>query len=310
MRVLYIAKHGNGFADDEGAIAHALTALGHEVRCLPEADAGLAANLGLTPLHPLDADLVLFHKLDPVGPLATIRVPKVCWYFDRVEDDDPHPRIQRRWAARREWMARITPLADLVLCTDGDWVAKDQTGKLAVLRQGADERIVGAGTPWPEKYPPILMTGIEWGGGLHRSQFVAWMRRTYGERFNLVTGGVWRENLRDLVASSAVVVAPDAPGSDKYWSVRVYQALGFGAFLLHPFWRELGSEYPGDHTIKYYHDREHLKELIDLYAAPDKAGHRRAVGGNAIRHTLTHHTYRHRCRRMLEIVKQRLGITG
>lgn len=294
MRILYVAKHGSGGNDDEGAIAYALQQLGHEVNCQPESDPDLKVG---------SCDFLLFHKWDDEASLRQIECPKVFWYFDLV--CTLHESIRKRQEKRQDWIRRITPLVDLGFCTDGDWAAQDKTGKLSVLRQGADERIVGCGNSLTDcPASPILFTGNSNGGDARRS-FVSEMFERYPSQFLCVRDGVYRERLRDLIARSIVYVCPDFPVTDHYWSNRIYNAAGFGACIVHPYCDVLLKEYGGG-CLEYYGTRTELHAAIDyLLRSPEV---RARLQENARTVTVERHLYRHRCEQLINTVKERLGI--
>lgn len=294
MKIGYVAKHDSGGSDDEGAIVYALEKLGHEVLRLRESRGSRA--------HHLACDFILFHKWSDTLAMKRCRVPLVFWYFDLV--DYPDPTLLHRNEQRKDWMRRITPLVRLGFCTDGDWVSRDTSGKLHVLRQGADERIVGLGEPYPNVSYDILLTGIRAGGGRKRISFIDEMRKTYGDRFYHVQTGVYREELKRLIASSKIVVAPDGPVTDSYWSNRVYNALGFGAFLLHPYCRELVGEYLPWKDFLFYANRDHLHQLIASSLAHPLS--RKVVSDGGLAYTKEKHLYRHRCEELVRIVKEKL----
>lgn len=295
MRIGYVAKHDSGGNDDEGAITYALEKLGHTVLRLQEARGYRADRL--------DCDFILFHKWSDTSAMKRCKVPLVFWYFDLV--DFPDPTLAERCKKRREWMEHVMPCVHLGFCTDGDWVERDRTGKLVTLRQGADERVVGLGEREPgykEAYD-TLFTGIRAGGGSKRVSFVDEIQRTYGDRFYHVTKGVHGRELANLIASSKIVVAPDGPVTDRYWSNRVYNALGFGAFLLHPYCEELLKEYEGDGML-LYRTREQLHRMIaNALAYPSD---RKDIAGRGLKITQERFLYRHRCEELIRIVKERL----
>lgn len=305
MRIIYVAKHDSGGNDDEGAIAHALTQLGHDVQCLRE-------SMGHKAYRLLPADLVLFHKWADLASLHKLPIPKVFYYFDLV--DWPDPTLESRCAARRKWMAEMTPNVALGFLSDGDWVARDTTGKLVWLTQGADERVAGAGmnagrctlcnASWAGT--DLLFAGIGRGGGQGRVSFVEEMKSRYGRQFTHLEKGVHGRALADAVASARIVVAPDSPVSDRYWSNRAYLMLGFGAFLLHPYCERLTHHYQDGREIVFYRTREHLHALIHHYLPwPDV---RRQIAEAGLQRTLAEHTYTHRVRALIQTVQDRLSI--
>lgn len=304
MKIAYVANHGCGGNDDEGAIRYALERLGHQVQAIPERSSAFT--------NFKDADLVLFHKWANPHVLRRAKAPRVFWYFDLV--DWPDPWLATRNRNRLAWMNQIVPRVDLGFCTDGDWVDRHNPeckNKLVWLPQGADERVVGA-HPNKSKSVSLLFTGIGRAGGSGRQQFLKWMQDEYPEKFHHQERGIYRGALQDLIGRTKVVIAPDSPVTDKYWSNRVYNAAGFGACVLHPFCDRLSSQYTHPDEIVFYvpGDRENLRTKIDhlLGDAPGNREFREEVGMKALLRTQTEHLYRHRCETMLKVIKERLGV--
>lgn len=286
MRVVYVAKHGSGGNDDEGAVAYALETLGHTVTRLPESVTELP-----------HGDLLLFHKWDNAHAVSAFRGHKAFWYFDLVEF--PDVAVAARCAARAAWMERMMPTVDTGFCTDGDWSARFPK-KLVQLSQGADSRIIGRGRA--STSCDILFTGVR-NGGEKRASFVDEMKRTYKSRFAHVSHGVHGRELANYIAGAKIVVAPDGPVTDSYWSNRVYLALGFGAFLLHPYCGKLTEHYADRLHLVYYYDRKDLHYKISKYL--DDSGERSRVSDTGLAHTMEQHTYLHRCSALMEEVQKR-----
>jgi len=296
MRVLYIAKHSQKNSnDDEGAISDGFIQQTHRVFSILEKDVRKHARF----IHACGADFVLFHKWLDIAFLKEIKAKKVFWFFDLVDQED----VPDRTAWRKNWMEQTIPHVDLGFCTDGDWVAKDTSGKLIKLEQGADGRIAGPGEH-EGKTIPILFTGTEKNCGTKRESFVAEMKRTYGDKFVHIDNGCYGKALANKIASAQIVVAPDSPLSEAYWSNRVYMALGFGAFMLHPYSMQLSDHYEDGREIVYYHNRAHLHELIAHYLDLPKERERIAKAG--LLRTYIQHLYLHRCMTMTRIIRQRL----
>jgi hypothetical protein len=309
MRIVFVAKHTNGGNDEESAITYALETLGHEVVRLEERKGAKATGY--------KADLMLFLKYYNLDVLSRVNYPKAFWYFDLVTY--PDPTLESRNTTRINWMREVLPLVDLGFCTDGSWVEKcdeqfahssDFTGtKLVWLPQGFDSRMVGVGEPWVpnerDKLHEILFTGIGRGGGRGRERFVDAMVNRYKQSFHHVTRGVHGTALKQLIRSSKVVVAPDSPVADRYWSNRVYLTLGYGGFLLHPFCSGLANHYEAGEELAFYGGMEDLYDKVAYYMARPEERHR--VAENGMQRTLTQHTYLHRCRELVATVKGRLG---
>lgn len=297
MKILYVAKHDSGGNDDEGAVAWALTRLGHSVQSLQERYGEKAPMI----VEKDRVDLVLFHKWLDVPSLQRIKCKKAFWYFDLVEWP-ADPTLAKRSAARREWMAAVLPHVDFGFCTDGDWVDKDTSGKLRWLCQGADERICGKLELVKYDFD-VLFTGLGVSGGVRRGEFVERLQQVYGERFLHVRSGIHRRQLQELIGRCRVVVAPWSPVTDRYWSNRVYNALGFGACLVHPWCEILAKQYvPGKHLSFYRTPSELLTYVNNLLTSKPM---RDDMGAAGLRHTLAEHTYRRRCEMLIDFVSGR-----
>lgn len=300
MRILYVARHGQLTSnDDEGAVLDAFTQLGHEVQCVLEV-------MGHTE-HRLSkwADFALFHKWDGADYFPKFSCPKVCWFWDLVEWPGD-ATLDNRSSTRVRWMQRTLPLVDMVLLSDGDYAEKlaldCPADKVQILRQGADQRVMGRGCAG--KSGQILFTGIGRGGGKDRVSFVEEMAKVYGTDFRHIEKGLHGRQLANAVASHAVVVAPDSPVTDRYWSNRIYLMLGYGAFLLHPYAQGVMQEYRDGEELVLYRGRDDLHAKIQHYLKRPGEGYR--IGEAGLRRTMAEHTYLHRVARLVEMVKERL----
>jgi hypothetical protein len=307
MEILYVANHNQRIsADDEGAIADALTKLGHKVHCVSEDNSCLIN--GNPP-----GDFLLFHHWERLDVAASIRKPKVFWYFDLI-DSRMDQQLILHSESRQKWMKRAMEICDLGFCTDGDWVQANPK-KLEWLPQGADQRIAGpppygreGGTPilftGTIDPRPILFTGCMDGGRRCRKEWVANMKTHWGDRFLHVQQGVYQDQLRYVMGKAKIVVAPESPCTDLYWSNRVWVACGFGAFVLHPFCQALSFMYWAGKEIMYYHSREEMHELIRYFLTDDLK--REEIARAGLARTLGEHTYTHRCKTLVDTVARRL----
>lgn len=290
MKILYVAKHNSGGNDDEGAIAHALMLLGHEVVRVSE-------KIGLLTRKHSDCDFLLFHKWDDIDALSRVTIPAVFWYFDLVTFNDPG--TEARNAHRIDWMNRVMPYIDMGFCTDGDWVDNDKTGKLKYLTQGADVRVAGRGLA-DQSGPDLLFTGSASGAG--RISHIQSLQDRFKTRLRWVKTGLHGRELADLIARSKIVIAPDTPVTDRYWSNRVYLTLGFGGLLMHKWSRGLSEQYDGGRHLSFYMTRNELVDKIHEYLAlPEWCERMREA---ALAHTLAHHTYTHRCETLINMVEE------
>lgn len=293
MRIAYIANHGQDrSSDDEGAIAHALAVLGHDVTTIREESGADVLSWKYAP------DLVLFHKWYDLETLT--KLSGVCktavWYFDRVQDPDPkaQPSCRTRTARLRQVMPRVTHS----FFTDGDWVANEKVPNSSVLRQGFDERLY-----FPPKHDlranTVLFTGNNrWSAG--RKAFVELLHAKFGKRLIHIDSGLYREGLRTLIQRSAVVVAPDSPGSDRYWSNRIYNVLGSGGCLLHPAWAGVSADYsPGVDFMGYLNRDAMVSTAFRLLNLPKL---REETAQRGYLSTMNRNLYRHRVEQLLQTV--------
>ena len=150
-----------------------------------------------------------------------------------------------------------------------------------------------------------MFAGGVGGGGAARQSMIDELRERYGGRFTVVNR-FHQKQLADMIASHKIVIAPDSPITHDYWSNRVYLTLGFGGFLLHPRCRKLEEHYTDGKHLVMYEDRDKFWEYLNCYLGCPRA--REEMQRNALQHTWQHHTYKHRCERLISIVKQRLEL--
>lgn len=311
MRILYVANHNCGDNDDEGAITFALRSLGHTVHTVHEKARHRAPGQRML-LGERGYDFCLFHKWATVSELAEVRVPCAFWYFDMIRPVDGDTSLLPRSESRVKWMADVLRLPNVVagFCTDGDWVLDcplEGREKLYWLTQGADERVAGFGTSTVRDHPPILFTGMKH-HGRKRAEHIDRLKERYGERFVMLGDGgpkyrVHGRALADLFAAAKVVVAPDGPSTDRYWSNRVWLTLSLGGFLLHPHCARLREFYtPAE--LECYRTRDELEEMIDWYLDDADARRKMAQAGHAA--TINNHLYRYRCVELVKVMEGRL----
>lgn len=291
MRVLYVANHQSGGNDDEGAVTYALGKLGHVVECITEKYANAHG------LKEFEADFLLCHHWRNLPALQAARMPKVFWCFDLISWEAP----VARHTERRRWARDITEVCSLGFMCDGDWVAKDTIGRLHWLTQGADERqIEGTFEVDPTKTTDILFVG---GIGYGRDKFVQEMREQYGERFKHILKGCHGAALADEVNRAKIVIAPDSPITDSYWSNRLYNMLRLGAFFLHPYCEGAYEQY--GNLVEWYKDREQMHRLIKWALTLDQVARNRGAMLARVC-TEANHTYSHRCAKLVRVVQEKL----
>lgn len=295
MRILYVARHNNGGNQDENAISWALTHLGHKVVCMQEADF-----TGLANVKKDDADLMLFHKLDLYAMNPRPKMKRAFWFFDLVEWDSD-PTLARRCANRKAWMERNVPLVDLGFCTDGDFAATSD--KLIHLPQGFDTRQKDMHTD--NQIYDLFFAGISKGGGVGREEFVKDVG-SLGYKFLHVEKGVHGPQLAGLVSESRICLCPDSPVTDRYCSNRVYNMLGYGGFVLHPYTKSVAGQYRNGRHLQFYTNRAELHAKIAHWLPREQE--RRHIAEAGRQQTFISHSYLRRCEILLEHVESRLGV--
>jgi hypothetical protein len=123
----------------------------------------------------------------------------------------------------------------------------------------------------------------------YRPQLINWLSDTYKNKFrHYGNGGIKSlrgSELNTLYASSKIVVGDTLCIGFKYpdyWSDRVYETMGRGGFIIHPYVSGMEKEFEDKKHLAFYEygNFKQLKELIDYYMEHDeeretirKAGH-------------------------------------
>jgi hypothetical protein len=312
VKILFVARHAPQDNCDENALTYALEQLGHTVHCVEERSAldWLRSHSGSMP-----ADLILFLKWAGAPLVRTLPgpyrdLPLVGWFFDLVRSTEGDPTLAARDAHRVAWLRATLPHCLLMALTDGDEVARDRTGKLLHMMQGADERVIGPGVaPVPDTRPPLLFAGMV-NHGQRRASHIALLKARYGEKLEILGDGgpARRKHGRELADTMAgrIVLAPDGPQTDAYCSNRLVQACGFGAFVVHPYCAVAAAMYGHGEGVVYYGDRAECNTLIDQYLGP-LADRREAIARAGYKRTLWDGLYRHRVAELMAEVERRLS---
>lgn len=144
----------------------------------------------------------------------------------------------------------------------------------------------------------------------YRDKLIQWLRDIYGDRF--VKYGhpqqtIRNEDLNQLYANAKVVVGDSVClgfNHKNYWSDRVYETLGRGGFLIHPYIKGMEEEFKDKEHLVYYEygNFDQLRALIDYYLSPKCADDRERIRKAGHEFVKNHATYTERLKRMLEIV--------
>ena len=288
MKIIYFGNHENKGSDvTEKHIKFALEKLGNEVVCIDETNWKRSDVIR----EAKDSDIFLFHKAGirdqnsyqkVMDLLANVTCKKVCWYFDKV------------WGDREAIIEAFLPFIDKMFITDDTWVKKHNFKNVEILRQGIGAEDTSLGTFKPELATDIAFVGTVYGD---RQEFVRKLKDRYGEKLR-VFGNIFNRDLYDLMASTKIVIAPDSPGDDFYWSSRVYMILGSGGFLLHPKYEGLKEEFTHKEHFITYNDFEDMCSKIDYYLVNEKK--RKVIQQAGYEKCIKEFNYLTRCKMLLE----------
>lgn len=287
MKIIYLANFGNKNSNYiEEDILVELERLGHEVVQIHEKDVKKVLDI--------KADMLLFHKAG-IGKYITlenwvimlnhITCKKVMWYFDPID-------LIRH---RENDIETITQYIDYGFLVDDTWRRRHKFDNLYSLKEGV-------GTIYKGKVIDKFKCDVAFAGRIYgqRERFVAILKNQYGDKFK-VFDNVFGQDMADLCASAKIIVAPDFPTNEFYWSSRFYLTLGLGGFLLHPVCYGLQEEFEeGKHYAGYKGEKELLLN-IDYFLKNEEE--RKAIQTQGTKRCLEVGTFKHRLEKILKIVK-------
>lgn len=142
----------------------------------------------------------------------------------------------------------------------------------------------------------------------YRRQLIDWLKTRYGGNFRLYgadTSVIRGRALNDLYATAKLVVGDSLClgfNHPLYWSDRIYETVGRGGFLIHPYVPGIEEHFTdGFHCVFYqYGDFDGLEGAIKFWL--DQPERRKLIRQAGVTHVYEHHTYHNRMERMLEIV--------
>lgn len=297
--IFYIGKFDHIW--NEECIAKSLEELGVNVHRQDENE--YVKNI-LANIDQVKPDLVMFAKLnlanDPnflIKGLKERKIPSVSWTFDLYFD-----YVREKYVPHYAFMK-----ADHVFTTDGGHDVKFTTLGINhhLLRQGIyePEAIM---YPRPEEYKhDIIFVGSHNPNHPYRQALMKFLEDNYGDKFKWYgkddTNDVRSLKLNELFAQSKIVIGDSVP-SPKYWSNRIYESLGRGAFLISPEIEGLEKEFEYyKHFIPYtYYDFPSLKKKIDYYLTHDEE--REKIRQAGFEFTKANYTYKKRCEKLLQVI--------
>lgn len=167
--------------------------------------------------------------------------------------------------------------------------------KYAVVFVGGGDR---PGSPNAYGHP-------EWN---YRNELIAWLYDAYRENFTKFghpQTTIRNDELNQLYADSKIVIGDSVCigfNHEHYWSDRVYETIGRGGFLIHPYIKGLEEEFTDGETIIFYEygNFDQLKQKIDYYLEHDDERECiRRAGHELVKSKCT---YSKRLQKMLEVI--------
>jgi hypothetical protein len=304
-RIIYIGDFRASFST-ENYIAWAFQELGYDVTCIQEGSLYIGSVESMvSEVKAIDPDFVLFSKGRPRGNteafiehLKKHGIKTCVWLFDLYFDlpGDRKYKLLRKEAPFN---------CEYIVSTDGGHEKEfaDAGIKHRTVRQGIYEK--EAILYERPKDINVLFVGGDY--FKNRKTLFDSLKAWYGKGFVLI--GNTPDNqvrglaLNELYASSKVVVGDSQP-SPRYWSNRIYETLGRGGFLIHPYVEGLEEEFEiGKHLVTFPRgDFAKLKELIDYYLEHDEE--REQIRKAGFEHIKKHYTYKERCKELINILHE------
>lgn len=148
----------------------------------------------------------------------------------------------------------------------------------------------------------------------YRNELIAWLYDTYGKRFTKFghpQETIRNEGLNILYATTKVVVGDSVCvgfNHENYWSDRVYETIGRGGFLIHPYIKGLEDEFIDGETIVFYEygNWAQLKEKVDYYLEHDEERERIRLAGHEF--VKNNATYTERLQQMLGVISEAAAV--
>lgn len=154
----------------------------------------------------------------------------------------------------------------------------------------------------------------------YRKQLIEFLENTYPDKYKKYGHPerlVREADLNQLYANAKIVIGDSLNvgfNHQNYWSDRVYETVGRGGFIIHPFIEGLQNDFElscdgrdgcldPDVTeiVTYkYRDFKDLKFLIDYYL--ENESEREKIRKNGFQRVKKEHTYTHRMKEMLDVV--------
>lgn len=297
MLIAYIGRFN--FIHDEEQNAKALEKLGCKVVRFDEDSFNRNSFCNINTLLNLKPDFVFYAKLEVPGRDESITTCKNAG----IKTVSWHPDLYFGMPRQTEILTNNIFKSDFVFSPDGG--NQERFKNLGInhhiIRQGINDEDIGFGNE-------IYDLDVIYIGSIYtqeRHDLVTNLQQRYGNRFTWLgakgTNEVRGKYLSDVMTSSKIVVGDSYP-SDYYWSNRLYEVLGRGGNLIHPYVAGVEKEYDVDVDFKVY-ERNNFKmifDLIDESLEHDTSARRKS----AVERTKRQHSMLCRASSVLDIIKR------
>ena len=139
----------------------------------------------------------------------------------------------------------------------------------------------------------------------YRQSLHEFLKKTYRDTYTLIEQGVRGHELNTLISRAKVIIGdtfcPDFK-CDHYWSDRVYEILGRGGFMIHPYIAGMEEEFVDNKHLVYYKygNFKDLQHKIDFYLKrPELRDSIQRLAVNYIRNACT---YEYRMKSLLSFL--------
>ena len=211
--------------------------------------------------------------------LNNIKCKKVLWMFDKV------------WTDYARLLVGLLPKVDMAFLSDGTWIKRFNVKDIHFLPP--------AGVKYKGKAKKEYECDVAFMGKIYgeRKKLYEYLKDNFADKFK-VFNNCFENELASLCKSAKIIIAPDFPFDDFFWSDRIYNILANGGFLIHP--RSYGlieqGFIEGEHFVPYSKESD-LVNLVSLFLQSKKERNKIAKKGQEF--VLANHTYNKRIKQIL-----------
>jgi hypothetical protein len=297
-KIIYLGKKDRQHKEIEDGVMDSFKLMGYKVELFddqnynPEEVINACKGAKLFLFHKggfsTKGDSDMYNSIDKLTyTLNKIECPRVLWFVDKV------------YMEREILIDRIIDFVDYSFFTDETFLRRHKIPNGFSLKQGCQiKRFKG-------KKNPAFECDVAFIGDIYgeRQMFVKALGQLLGDKFRTYSS-VYDKDFADLCKSARVIISPNYPMDDFYWSNRIYDVLGNGGFLFHPDLEGLKGTgiLEGQHFIGYSNWLD-IEDKLEYLLSPKANKLIKSVTKQGQKEVITNHTYLTRCRKIIEIVK-------